>query len=401
MRRLLLCLGLLLPAGTAVAQHNHAGSGMAGKAPEAFTATPAFGPDGTLWLVQTEGNRVVVVRSSDLGRTFTAPVAVTPEPLDLDWGPDARARIAVDPKGVAIVTFAIFQDKNFNGRAFHARSTDNGATFTKPQPLTADTTSQRFETVAIDPAGRVFTAWLDKRNGAAARKAGKPYPGAALAYAWSDDEGARFADTHIAHDNTCECCRLGVAFAGPGRPVVIFRNIFPGLVRDHAVVTFRDPVTSGPLNRVSNDNWKIEACPHHGPALAIAADSSQHAAWFTDGSARKGLFYARADSAGAAFGPPRALGTPDRQPSRPYLLAGGTTVHLVWKEFDGSAGGIKVVVRWQVSTDSGKSWSATATVADTSDASDHPLLVGYNGRAYLSWLTRNEGYRLIALGGAS
>jgi hypothetical protein len=148
MRRLLLCLGLLLPAGTAVAQHNHAGSGMASKAPEAFTATPAFGPDGTLWLVRTEGNRVVVVRSSDLGRTFTAPVAVTPEPLDLDWGPDARARIAVDPKGVAIVTFAIFQDKNFNGRAFHARSTDNGASFSKPLPLTPDTTSQRFETVA-------------------------------------------------------------------------------------------------------------------------------------------------------------------------------------------------------------------------------------------------------------
>ena len=393
MHRLLLCLALLLPAGTAGAQHNHASRGT----PEAFTATPAFGPDGTLWLVRTEGSRVVVARSSDLGRTFTAPVAVTPEPLNLDWGPDARARIAVDPKGVAIVTFAIFQDKNFNGRAFHARSTDGGATFSKPQPLTPNTTSQRFETVAIDPAGKVFTAWLDKRNGPPARAAGKPYPGAALAYAWSDDEGAHFADTHIALDNTCECCRLGVAFAGPGRPAVIFRNIFPGSVRDHAVVTFRDPATPGPLNRVAVDDWKIEACPHHGPSLAIAADGSQHAAWFTDGTARKGLFYARADSAGAAFDPPRAIGAPDRQPSRPYLLSEGGTLHLVWKEFDGD----KVAVRWQMSTDSGRSWSAPATVADTGDASDHPLLVAHGGRAYLSWLTKNEGYRLIALGGAS
>ena len=393
MRRLLLCLALLLPAGIAAAQHNHAGRGT----PEAFTATPAFGPDGTLWLVRTEGSRVVVVRSSDLGRTFTAPVPVTPEPLNLDWGPDARARIAVDSRGVAIVTFAIFQDKNFNGLAFHARSTDNGASFTQPRPLTADTTSQRFETVAIDPAGRVFTAWLDKRNGAAARKAGKPYPGAALAYAWSDDEGARFSDTEVALDNTCECCRLGVAFAGPGRPAVIFRNIFPGSVRDHAVVTFRDPATPGPLTRVSTDNWKIDACPHHGPSLAIAPDGSQHAAWFTDGSARKGLFYARAESDGAAFGPPRPLGTPDRQPARPYLLSAGPALHLVWKEFDGD----KVAVRWQVSTDSGRSWSTATTVADTGDASDHPLLVARDDRVYLSWLTKNEGYRLIALGGAS
>ena len=75
-----------------------------------------------------------------------------------------RARIAVDPKGGLVVTFAIFQDKSFNGRAFSARSSDNGASFTRPQPLTADTTSQRFENVAIDPAGRVFAAWLDKRN---------------------------------------------------------------------------------------------------------------------------------------------------------------------------------------------------------------------------------------------
>ena len=70
------------------------------------------------------------LRSTDLGQTFSAPVAVTPEPMNLDWGPDARARIAVDPKGGLVVTFAIFQDKNFNGRAFFARSTDNGASFT-------------------------------------------------------------------------------------------------------------------------------------------------------------------------------------------------------------------------------------------------------------------------------
>ncbi len=392
MRQLLFCLATLLIGGPAAAQHQHAA-----KTPDAFTATPAFAPDGTLWLVRPEGNRIVVVRSSDLGRTFSAPVVVTPEPMNLDWGPDARARIAVDPKGDVVVTFAIFQDKNFNGRAFISRSTDNGQSFSKPQPITANATSQRFETVAIDPAGKVFLAWLDKRNGPAARAAGRPYPGAALAYAWSDDGGATVGNTSIALDNTCECCRLGVAFAGPGRPAVIFRNIFAGSVRDNAVITFKDATTPGPLRRVSVDNWKIEACPHHGPSLAILPDGTQHAAWFTDGAARKGLFYARADSSNAAFSAPRALSAPDRQPARPYLQADGTALHLVWKEFDGD----KVAVRWQISTDSGRSWSAARTVAETNDASDHPLLVGHNGRTYLSWLTKNEGYRLIALGGAS
>ena len=390
MRKLLICLAALLAGGTAAAQHQHGKPGAG--APEPFTATPAFGPDDTLWLVRPMVDRIVVTHSRDLGKTFSQPVAVTPEPMNLDWGPDARARIAVDPKGGLVVTFAIFQDKRFNGRAFSARSSDNGASFTRPQPITADTTSQRFETVAIDPAGRVFAAWLDKRNVAPAVAAGRAYPGAALAYAWSDD-GAAFGKTSIALDNTCECCRLGIAFAGPGRPVIAFRNIFDGSIRDHAVVAFKDTATPGPLRRVSVDDWKIEACPHQGPSLAIAPDGSEHVAWFTDGAARKGLFYARADSADAAFGPPRALSSPERQPARPYLLADGQALHLVWKEFDGT----RTQVRWQVSHDSGRTWSATRTVADTDDASDHPLLVAHAGHAYLSWLTKTQGYRLIPL----
>jgi hypothetical protein len=390
MRRLLLCLAALLAAGTAAAQHQHGKPGAG--APEAFTATPAFGPDGTLWLVRPVVDRIVMTRSGDLGKTFSQPVVVTPEPMNLDWGPDARARIVVDDKGGLVVTFGTFQDKNFNGRAYFARSTDNGANFTKPRAITADTTSQRFEVAGVDPSGRVFAAWLDKRNVAGARAAGRGYPGAALAYAWENGE-AGFGDTAIALDDTCECCRLGLAFAAAGRPVVAFRNIFPGSVRDHAVITFRDDKTPGPLRRVSVDDWKIEACPHQGPSLAIAPDGSYHVAWFTDGSARKGLFYARADSADAPFSVPRPLSKPDRQPARPYLLASGPALHLVWKEFDGT----KAVVRWQVSHDSGRRWTEARTVADTEDASDHPLLVADRQRVYLSWLTKIEGYRLIPL----
>lgn len=390
MRLLLAIAALVLSGSTAAAQHQH---GKPGSAPEAFTAAPAFGPDGTLWLVRPMGDRIGVLRSGDLGKTFAAPILVTPEPMNLDWGPDARARITVDPKGGLVVTFGTFQDKNFNGRAFFARSSDGGASFTKPRPITADTTSQRFEVAGVDPAGRVFAAWLDKRTVAKARAAGRAYPGAALAYAWEDGD-AGFGEASIALDNTCECCRLGLAFAGAGRPAVVFRNIFPGSVRDHGVITFRDPATQGPVRRVSVDNWKIEACPHHGPAMAIAPDGSYHVAWFTDGAARKGLFYARADSGDAPYAQARPLSAANRQPSRPYLLANGSALHLVWKEFDGD----KVAVRWQVSRDSGRQWSPPRTVAETADASDHPLLVADKQRAYLSWLTKNEGYRLIPLG---
>jgi hypothetical protein len=383
---------LSLGGAAAAQQHDHAMHAFSADAREAFTATPAFAPDGTLWLARGTADRVLVAHSTDLGKTFSAAVPVTAQPVNMDWGPDSRPQIVVDRAGRIVVSYAIFQDKRFNGRVYVTHSDDGGASFAPPVPITTDATSQRFPAIALDSDGKVFAAWLDKRRAAAALAAGKPYPGAALAYAWSNG-GTGFADTRIAFDNTCECCRLGLAFAAPGRPALIFRNVFPGSVRDHAVVTFRDATTPGPLRRVSVDNWKIEACPHHGPSLAIAPDGSYHAAWFTGGTARQGLFYARADNESAPFGPPRALSSPGRQPSRPYILAAGKALHLAWKEFDGT----DALVRWQVSTDGGRSWSATRTIARTADASDHPLLVAHGDHAYLSWLTRIEGYRLIAL----
>ena len=90
---------------------------------------------------------------------------------------------------------------------------------------------------------------------------------------------------------------------------------------------------------------------------------------------------------------PRALSSLDRQPARPYVLAAGKALHLVWKEFDGTTAS----VRWQVSADNGRNWSAPRTVAETADASDHPMLVAYKEQAYLSWLTAKEGYRLLPL----
>ncbi|HLG44592.1 MAG TPA: sialidase family protein, partial [Reyranella sp.] len=231
MRLTISALALMALAGSAAAQHHDHGGAMhsfSADARKAFTATPAFGPDGALWVARGTADRVVLARSTDLGKTFTDPVSVTADALNMDWGPDSRPQLAVDKTGAIVVTYAVFQDKRFNGRIYATRSTDGGATFATPVPITSDSTSQRFQAVGIDPDGRMFAAWLDKRNAAAAIAAGKPYPGAALAYAWSDDGGRRFSDTRIAVDNTCECCRLGLAFAGPGRPALMFRNVFEG-----------------------------------------------------------------------------------------------------------------------------------------------------------------------------
>lgn len=408
MRYLTLCPAfialLAITAGSVFAQHHHHDAG--GTSPPASktctgaglncatTATPAFGSDGTLWLAWAAADKVWAAKSVDLGRTFSSAVAVTPDGLKqpLDNGPDARPKILVDKNGGLIITFAT-RDAHYNGRAYTSRSHDGGATFDGPTELAPNSPSQRFETAAIDADGRVFAAWIDKRNAATAKKSGAAYAGAALAFSWSEAGGSGFSPAVIARDNTCECCRIGVGFLAPGRPVVMFRNIFEGRVRDHALIAFDEPQRPGPVRRVSVDDWQTDACPHHGPGLAISAAGTIHATWFTNGTAHKGLYYANSRDVGASFSAARKLGASGRQASRPFVLAEAGKTWLVWKEFDGE----RTEIVGQVSSDDGANWGTPRALASSAEGSDHPLLVARSGRVYLSWLTQREGYRLIEL----
>ena len=116
-------------------------------------------------------------------------------------------------------------------------------------------------------------------------------------------------------------------------------------------------------------------------------------AWFTASDTRKGLFYARSADAGATFSAPQPVGDPARQPARPQLLALGDDLWLAWREYDGVA--TEVVV--MESGNGGKDWSPRRIVGRSASTADHPVLVSDGRRAFVSWLTRAEGYRLLPL----
>jgi hypothetical protein len=190
----------------------------------------------------------------------------------------------------------------------------------------------------------------------------------------------------------CECCRLAVSFVAPHRPAILLRNIFDG-ERDHAVTTFVVGSTPGPVYRVAVDRWKIDACPHHGPSLAIGEDGTYHAAWFTGSDSRQGVFYARSTDGGRTFSEPIRIGDSVHNPTRPYVLASPGRVWLAWKEYANQ----QATVSLMVSRDSGASWSAPRVLARTEGFSDHPLLISDGRVPYLSWQTHADGYRLLPL----
>ena len=359
----------------------------------ATSATPAWAPDGSLWVAWTAGGAVSVARSRDGGASFPDPIVLGRYGGYADTGPDARPQIAIDAGGRIAVVFDVFKDDAWNARVLASISEDGGASFSTPRPVTDHPASQRFPVAAWSADGALFVAWIDKRTVADAARRGRKMRGAALAYAWSRDAGRTFSESRLAHPASCECCRIGIALAGPRQPVLLFRAIFDGKVRDHAVIALDERGTPAPLQRVARDDWATDVCPHHGPALAIAPDGSYHAAWFTQGQRRSGTFYARSRDAGRSFSAPMRIGTAARRVSRPALLAHGARLWLAWKEFDGE----RTTVHASRSDDGGATWSEARQLAHTGGYSDHPLLIARAGQVHLSWQTRTEGYRLLPL----
>lgn len=403
----LLLLATVLPP-PAAAQAQHAGHAAPAPAPAAApctaplslscakTATPTFAADGGLYVAWAQDGHVWVARSDDLGRTFSTPGKVNPERQPIDENGENRPKLAVDGATV-FVTYTVKAGRPYSGDVLYSRSTDGGASFAAPRSLSdeAKLSSMRFDVLGLGSSGRLYAAWIDKRRTFAAEADGGKYVGAALAVAWSDDGGATFSANRIVQDHTCECCRLGLAFDSRGLPVIVWRNVFGANVRDHALLAFADKDTPGAVQRISDDDWAIDACPHHGPALALGPADARHVAWFTQGKKRQGLFYARAE-ASRAFSAPMAFGNAKQAPSHPALQALGQRVVLAWKEFTGIMG----VVQAMISEDGGATWSAPHTVAQSAGASDQPLLVRRGDAVYLSWLTAKDGYRLLPVGGA-
>ncbi len=365
----------------------------------ALTATPAFDARDRLWITWSAQSKVWVAYQDAAGGPFGTAIAITPSPVRLDSGPDSRPKIVIDNAGRVVIAFAtLLPEVGHYGQIFTSASHDDGKMFSAPKRLDPASPGHRFEALQFLPDGSLFAATIDKASAVAAKKARNKYAGAALSYAISTDGGLSFAPARIAVEHSCECCRISMALNSRREPVVLFRNIFDGTTRDHAIVTFAADGTPGPLRRISVDEWVTDTCPHQGPAITITPADSIHVVWYTAGKARKGVFYARSVDSGVTFSQPRALGRKGVQVSRPQVLSSDKGLVLAWKEFDGETASAVV----QTSHDDGLTWSAPVAIAQTKGRADHPqLIANTKGVPYLSWLTDAEGHRMLLIGGAS
>jgi hypothetical protein len=268
-------------------------------------------------------------------------------------------------------------------------SADNGQSFSTPAPLSdkaAEANSFQGR-LALNPSGQAYVFWHDERNRTDWRQ-----PGNAIYYTTIDGQSGLTVAQKLS-DTLCDCCRIAAAFDSDKQPVLLARFIYSGGIRDHGLIKTQAN-SKEPLSwRVTYDQWGIEACPEHGPAISISDDGRYHIAWFTQGSVRQGLFYAYSSDRGRHFSNPLSFGNPEKLPSHPDIMAQGKHIILTWTEFDG----VKTQLMIMQSNDGGQTWSQTRSIAEATAETDYPLLLGNGQEIFVSWNSKTKGYQLIPL----
>jgi len=400
------CLSALLLALSvlpAVAHEGHDHGVAAAAAMPAPKAMPraglgadgAFDTQGGLWVARVEEGRVLVSVSRDGGKSFAAPVAVNAEPENIYADGENRPKLKVMADGTLYVSYTRALAKPYSGMIRFAVSRDGGRSFSLPVDINDDGEgSHRFDALVADESGTVVLAWLDKRDGARAAAAGQTYAGSAVYYAVSRDGGRSFAPNRKLADHSCECCRIGLALDRDGSPLALWRQIFGRNTRDFALLRLPLEGTEAPSapRRVTDDNWAIDACPHHGGDLVVDRQGRYHLLWFTQGSARQGLFYRRSDDGGRSFTPPVPVGRQDLQAGHPALLAEGERVVIVWREFEAD----RFRLQAMESRDGGRTWSPPRTVADSAGPADYPRLLAHPRGPQVLWHTA-QGLQVLGL----
>lgn len=343
-----LLLGVLpLLALAQPAESAHSAAGTMHHAPSLqLGSAVAFAPDGRLWLVGVNAQGQLFVQSTapdDTGRWDAARVLDTQGDVVAADG-ESRPKIAFGPNGVVVISYAKPLKKPYTAFIRMLRSTDGGQNFSAPFTVHADRQeiTHRFDAIAFDAAGALHTVWIDKRDLEAAPKVGgKPsYRGAAIYRNVSRDGGASFGPDLRVADHSCECCRIALTTAPDGQVRALWRHVFEPNVRDHAFAALeRDSTREPVIVRATQDDWRIDACPHHGPSLSPDALGGFHAVWF--GVRQQG----GVDVGAVRYGRLQADGSPVADSVRPLpddaaehaeVLSDGARVAIVWRSTQGA-----------------------------------------------------------------
>ena len=357
------------------------------------TPEATFDQQGRLWLVSVHQGFLYLQHSDNQAQSFSTPVKVNAAIERIESRGDSRPQIAVDKAGRLFISLVQKTEGKYAGMVRFTRSLDQGKSFDKVRTINTDEglIGHRFVRMQLDSEGSILLAWLDKRDRVVAKKKGQKYRGTALYSVRSNDHGVSFSPNINLANHSCECCRLASTVDAEEGMYLFWRMIFDKNTRDHALLYLPKDQSVEPLLRASYDQLQVDACPHHGPDMEYM-NGKLFLTWFSQGDAQSGLMYASYDPQSNRFSPTQSLDA-SPQASHPQIAGNGKELFQVWKRFNGE----NTLILSRVSSDQGQSWSKDKVLTQTAGSSDHPRLIRMQNKVYLSWLSADEGYQLLAL----
>lgn len=312
----------------------------------ASNPTVAASSDGRAWIAwvgaEEGASNVWVSRSGDDG-SFLPPVRVNDIEGDAAPHEQAPAQIEIGPEGNVYV---LWQNNTVvAGRMYPysnlrlARSTDGGRTFEPAIFVNDDAAgppaSHTFHDIVAGPDGTVWVSWIDSRVRAEQERSlaaaatdshashgADDLPGSEIRVARSTDGGRTFGPATVVAGSACPCCRTSLAIADDSTIYLSWRTVLPGNIRDVVVARSDDAgATFTAAQRVNQDDWVFDACPHAGSSLVVDSRGRLHVAWYTGAAERPGIHTAVSDDGGRTFGQPSPILTGEWVPPSQVKLA--------------------------------------------------------------------------------
>jgi hypothetical protein len=332
------------------------------------------------------------------GRLYVSVNGAPPAELRDTLGPveahgESPPKLAYAPNGDLVAVYIV--GKVVPGQRFPlsalrvVTSSDDGRTWSTPVTVNDAEVfgAHSFHALHAASDGALYVSWLGRPPGGAEKPAsgmanmpdmpGMNHANHSASASWitrSTDGGKTWSPrVRVDMGEACPCCRTGLATAKDGTLYMSWRHVYPGNIRDIVVARSSDhgATWSEPV-RVHADEWKFDACPHAGPAIAIDANGVLHATWWTGKEGNAGVFYARSTDGGKTFSEAVPLGV--AQFSRPahvqISLASNNRVIVGWD--DGTKQVPQVIVR--VSPDGGAHFSDATVISTAGRAASFPVL---------------------------
>jgi len=279
--------------------------------------------DDTLHVVyvdeQPEGPAVFYRR---LGPRAFGPVRVSPAGMSVSAHGEAPPTLQILPGGGLTVAYAAALPGKWKNEIRLQRSTDGGAHWGAAERLHSERIgAHSYLSAAVTAAGEPVFAWLDDSTGHMGlhAKLGASPP--------------MTLDTE-----SCQCCGTALLAGRKGKVWLAYRDSDDD-IRDFRVLRTDGAGGFDHGRTLSDDQWKIQGCPHTGARLTQTPDGALWAAWFTAGVGQPGVYAAVSTDDGETFSA-RTLVTaarPGQAVRHPELgaLPDGSVVVLYESEGDG------------------------------------------------------------------